>query len=301
MRIDVESFLRQLGLQVISETTTEVVLYCPFHHNVDTPSFSINKKTGLWQCFNPSCGKQGRFQTLTRLLRGEDIELEDNSTYDDILSSWSTKKQSQLKLDNVLIDYDNDEDVALLAYLLDRGFTKETLKFFEVGFSRKRNRIVIPVRNLSYEVVGFIGRSVTNDHVVRYLYSRGFPRREILFNLQNAKQYNKVIVTEGSLDAINVHQNGYPNVVATLGSKLSQEQADLLNKYFDDIVIFSDNDQAGRELARAIMEQCPRKGMEIVVYPNGVKDPGEMNIEQITQCIENAVDDIEYVFHLEKL
>lgn len=296
MRVDVQSFLNSVGLTVISESGEEVILYCPFHNNTDTPSFSVNKKTGLWQCFNPSCGKSGRFASLTKMLAGQEHNLRDDSTYDDVLGMWDKPARSGMSTQNILLDYDNPDDLSKIQYLIDRGYSVETLRHFEIGFSNKRNRVVVPVRDLSYQVVGFIGRSVDPNSVIRYVYSNGFPRKFVLFNLQNAKTYNKVIVTEGSLDAIMVHQCGYPNVVATLGSKLSAEQADLLNRYFDDIVIFSDNDEAGEELGRAIISMCPRKGIEVVRYPEGVKDPGAMSKEQIINCINNAIDDVQYTY-----
>lgn len=301
MRVDVQTFLNQLGLKVISETGDEVVLYCPFHSNTDTPSFSINKKTGLWQCFNPSCGKRGRFAALTKMLAGREQELRDDSSYEDILGSWEDRSRGGMSMSSINVDYDNPDDIEKVRYLINRGFTIDTLRYFEVGYSYKRNRVVIPVRDLSYNVVGFIGRALDPDSITRYVYSLGFPRKYNLFNMQNVKGYHKVIITEGSLDAISVHQAGFPNVIATLGSKLSPEQADLLNKYFDDIVIFADNDDAGRELARAIMAMCPRKGIELVRYPEGKKDPGEMTKEQIIECINNAIDDIEYTCNLQQI
>lgn len=296
MRIDVQTFLNQIGLTVINETGEEVVLYCPFHHNTDTPSFSINKKTGLWQCFNPSCGKGGRFSSLTKMLGGKEQSLRDDTTYDDIINAWDEPERGGISVNNIKINYEDSQELEQLSYLISRGYTVDTLKHFEVGFSKKRNRVVIPVRDLSYKVVGLIGRSVDPNALIRYVYSNGFPRKMVLFNLQNAKDYNKVIVTEGSLDAMMVHQCGYPNVVATLGSKLSHEQASLLNKYFDDIVLFPDNDDAGRELGDAIMSMCPRKGIEMVSYPEGIKDPGAMSKEQIMQCINNAIDDVHFTY-----
>lgn len=301
MRVDVTDFLRGLNLQVVSETSTELVLYCPFHHNVDTPSFSINKKTGLWQCFNPSCGKSGRFASLTRELKGEDYNVVDESTYEDVLELWKPDAIVEITLDNVIIDYDKPEQVAKIQYLIDRGFTLETLRYFDVGYSEKRKRVVIPVRNSRYKVIGIIGRATSGDAIIRYLYSKGFERKSALFNIQNAMHFPTVIITEGSLDCIRVHQAGYPNVVATLGSKLSPEQSALLNKYFDEIIIFADNDAAGQGLAAAILDGCPRKSIRVVEYPEGLKDPGEMTDKQISNCVDNAIDEIQYIFRMEKL
>lgn len=291
MRLDVQEFINGTGLEVHSETADELILFCPFHNNIDTPSFSINKTTGLWQCFNPQCGKTGRFQALTKILKGEEYQVVDNSTYDDVVKLWGLEKEDdvEIKLDNVVIDYESD-DIENLQYLVDRGFLIETLEYFDIGFSKKQDRVVIPVRDVNFKVVGLIGRAYDVNVVPKYLYSKGFRRRHHLFNLQNAKYFDSVIITEGSLDAIKVHQAGFKNVVATLGAQLSPEQADLLNRNFDELVIFADNDDAGARLKSAIMEGCPKKGIKIVTYPEGIKDPGEMTEEQIGECIEKAVD-----------
>jgi DNA primase len=283
-------------LTVSNESSEEYAVFCPFHDNSNTAAMYINKSTGLFICHNPHCGRSGRFATLVKELGDGTYEVEDTSTYQDVVDFWGIEpeKEVEMSLGNVEIDYDSDE-VRHLDYLIERGFTIETLKHFEIGYSKKRNRISIPVRDINYKVVGIIGRALDKDAFAKYLYSAGFKRKQHVFNLQNAKYYETAIITEGSLDAIKVHQAGFPNVVATLGAQLSSEQASLINKHFDELVIFSDNDEAGDALKSAIMDRCQRKGMRIVVYPEGFKDPGEMSEEQIKQCIEEATDSFNYL------
>lgn len=300
MSKSVTDFINSCGLEVITETSTELILYCPFHHNIDTPSFSINKRNGLWQCFNPSCGKSGRFSELTKVLKGKEYSLREDLSYSEVASVWGVKSEDNNKsmsVRNIKIDYDDSSQVEKLRYLIDRGFSVDTLEYFRVGFSKKRNRIVIPVFDTQYVIVGFIGRAI-EDSPMKYLYSRGFQRRFSLFNIQNTLTYDTIIVAEGSLDAMKIHQAGFHNVVATLGAKLSPEQGDMLNRYFDNIIIFADNDAAGSELKSAIIDRCPRKGIRVVEYPEGIKDPGEMSEEQIINCIEKSQDGIQNLFDL---
>lgn len=284
--------------EIVHESADEYAVFCIFHNNIDTPALYINKKTGLFFCHNPACGEKGRFKTLVKKLGSDDYDIKDESTIEDAIAAWGIEAQQQeveISLDNVMMDYDTDE-VSKLDYMIERGFTIETLRYFEIGYSQKKNRITIPVRDVNYKVVGIIGRALNPDAFAKYEYSKGFPRRLHLFNLQNAKHFNTAIVTEGSLDAIKVHQAGYHNVVATLGAQLSSDQATLLNKYFDELIIFADNDEAGKGLKNAIMEGCPRKGAKVVIYPEGFKDPGEMNENQIGECIDNAIDSFDYLF-----
>ena len=115
--------------------------------------------------------------------------------------------------------------------LHERGLSYDTLMRFEIGFSKTKSRIVIPVRNQQYKVVGLIGRAIESSQEPRYLYNKGFKRADVLFNIQNAKNYSEVIVVEGSVDAMKVHEAGFPNVVATLGAQVSKNQITLMKKY----------------------------------------------------------------------
>ena len=62
--LDITSYVESKGIQVMRDDGSELACYCPFHSNMDTPAFYINKSTGLWICFNPSCGKTGSIQDL---------------------------------------------------------------------------------------------------------------------------------------------------------------------------------------------------------------------------------------------
>jgi len=130
-----------------------------------------------------------------------------------------------------------------------------------------------------------IGRAIHDWQEPRYLYNKGFKRADVLFNIQNAKQYDSVIICEGSLDAIKVAQAGFRNVVATLGAKVSPNQVRMIKKYFDAITVFSDNDDAGAEMRRAIIDECRGKEIYTVAIPDGLKDPGDMTDIQIKQAI----------------
>ena len=162
-----------------------------------------------------------------------------------------------------------------------------TLEKFEVGFSKSKNRIVIPVRNQQYKIVGLIGRAIESLQEPRYLYNKGFKRADVLLNIQNAKAFSEVIVVEGSVDAMKVHEAGFPNVVATLGAQVSRNQVVLLKKYFDKIIIFSDNDDAGNAMRDAIIDLCRGKEIYTAKISEGLKDPAEMQVQDIINNINN--------------
>lgn len=287
----IQELFQNYHIHIHSSSGEEYTIYCPFHKNVHTPSFYINHRTGLWQCFNPSCGKKGNFRQLYKQITGKplgrDANLDPVAVEKDLQRSLYEQKEEELTLDSVAIDYTNKDELGFLLPMWERGLSYETLKYFEIGFSRVKNRIVIPVRNHQYKIVGLIGRAIDSSQEPRYLYNKGFKRADVLFNIQNAKTHDTAVVVEGSVDAMKVHEAGFSNVVATLGAQVSDKQVKLLKKYFDKIIIFSDNDVAGLAMRNAIMVSCRGKNIFVAHIPDGLKDPGEMNIEQIQTSINN--------------
>lgn len=279
------------NIYISSNTGEEINVFCPFHKNSNSAAMYINIKTGLWQCFNPSCAKKGNFRQLYYGITGKSFGKSysiDPYNLDKELNKYKNEYvvDNSLNIDSIAIDY--DKDAYLLDTLIERGLSLDTLKYFEVGYSKEKNRVVIPVRSASYELVGFIGRATLDSQQPRYLYNKGFRRADYLFNLQNAKAHGDVIIVEGSIDAMFVHQAGFNNVVASLGAAIPKSQIILLKKYFDKIIIFSDNDMAGEAMRGGIIEQCLGKNISVAEVSKGLKDPGEMNTEQIQNAIKFA-------------
>jgi DNA primase len=292
LETEVKDLFQKQGIHTHAESGNELTIYCPFHKNRNTPSFYINKKTGLWQCFNPSCGEKGNFKKLYRHITGKSYGK------DTALDPVALKNQldaalrpaiapEEITIDNLILDYDSDEAKKKFLPFLERGLSMDTLQAFEVGFSESKNRIVIPVRNPQYKIVGLIGRAISSEQEPRYLYNTGFKRATVLFNIQNAKNHSEVIIVEGSVDAMKVHEAGFPNVVASLGAQVSAQQVSMLKKYFDRIVIFSDNDDAGNAMRDGIISSCCGKDLYKASIPEDLKDPGEMSVEQIKNSILN--------------
>jgi DNA primase len=295
--------LSDWGINVAYENAKEVLCFCPFHSNTDTPAFSINKMTGLWCCFNESCGKRGNLRDLAREL-GFKLEnhVRDISTDEiqELLEDEEEETFPQGAIDKVVLDYSSEEDLAKVQYLIDRGFSPAILQHFEVGFSEKKERIVIPARDENYRLLGFIGRAIRDEQRPKYLYTKGFGRAHTLWNLNNAKHYNEVIVVEGSLDAIKVHQAGFPNVVSTLGAAITDHHIDLLHRHFYKIIVFSDNDEAGKAARDGIIDRVPDRDLWVVEYPDtDMKDPGDLSEDEIREAIRSSHDYLTWVFSQE--
>lgn len=282
--------LESQNIGIHNKSSTELSILCPFHDNRNSPSLYINTSTGLWQCFNPSCGSKGNFRQLYRSLTGKsygrDWALDPVNLQKELDLSLIPVKEEEISIDSTMIDYDSEE-IVLMEYMIDRGFNVNTLKYFEIGYSRIKERITIPIRDYQYKLIGIIGRAIHDWQDPKYLYNKGLRRGEILFNIQNAKKFDEVIVCEGSLDAVKVHQSGYPNVVSTLGAKITRDQVRMMRRFFDSIIIFSDADSAGYEMRDAIIDGCRGKNMQLMEIPEGLKDPGDMSEEQIKYSFEN--------------
>lgn len=289
---EIRKLFSEYNINIQTESGKEATLYCPFHKNTHSPAFYINLKTGLWQCFNPSCDRKGNFRQLYKHITGKSyghMGAIDPVNLQRVLDDACIDgREEVLDISGIEIDFDSG-DVSLVQPLIDRGLSIETIKYLDIGFSKIKNRIVIPVRDSSFKVVGLIGRAVLDNQEPRYLYNKGFKRADVLFNIQNAKKFNECIVVEGSLDCAKVIQSGFKNCVATLGAKLSENQSALLRRFFDTIIIFSDRDDAGLAMCDAIIRSCEGKDLWRMMIPDHLKDPGEMSEQEIQHSYNNKI------------
>jgi len=176
-------------------------------------------------------------------------------------------------------------------YLFKKGFAPEIIKasglikrsdnqnrFYDLF----RNRIVFPIFMYNQDVVGFGGRSL-GEAMPKYLNTAEtelFSKRRNLYGLaqgrESIREKNSAFLVEGYMDCIKLHQAGIKNAVASLGTALTEEQASLLHRYAERVVVLYDGDEAGqRETMRAIkVLRAAGLQVEIVSLPPG-KDPDE--------------------------
>lgn len=307
----IKTVVKSLGLDIAGETANDFLCYCPFHSNRHTPSFSISRDKGAYICFNPSCGEFGTLLDLVKkVLEKNDYqalrfiaskESESIQNFDEILNDLLEEKPEFVEFDKNTIDKLHNEMKEYSYgrdYMHGRGFTDETLEYFNVGFSNNRRMVTVPVYSPDGICVGIVGRGVDSKE---FKNSTGLPRSNTLFNINNAKRVGGVcIVTESAFDAMRVHQCGFPNVVATLGGHISSNNINLLNRYFNQIIIMTDSDDAGRQLGLNIANKLKHKDVLWAsytygkIYPHNAKDAGDMTKEEIVSCIKNSVSDIEY-------
>lgn len=219
------------------------------------------------------------------------------------------------KLDNrtlkaFLIGYaGNFNELYLL--LKQKGFTEEEMlassliKKTENGgyMDSFRKRLMFPIQDVRERVIAFGGR-VLDDSKPKYInspenivYSKG----RNLFGLNVAKKYDtkKIIIVEGYMDAISLYQRGITNVVASLGTAMTEAQGRLLRRHSEQVILGYDADGAGQAAILRGMEILQNLGCDIrVLQIEGAKDPDEYVLkygpERFQKCVDNAISLVEF-------
>ena len=220
----------------------QFTIRCPFHEDrVD--SCAINTDKGVWICF-AGCGQGSLFSFVSKLLgisllEVKNLAIEESLTidlnFDEIVEPVITElDEIQLSPDLILDKY--------AKWVYDRGFTKETLLDWSCATNRYHD-LVIPVYDISSRLVGTVTRQL--NRFPKYLYSKGFKKSQVLFGANRISKTKFVCVTEGTLDAMWLNQNGY-SAVALLGMSLSKKQQEILASLpVEEVVLCLDSDEAG--------------------------------------------------------
>ncbi len=173
-------------------------------------------------------------------------------------------------------------------------------------YDRFRKRVMFPIINIRGRVIGFSGRAMPGEDKAggKYVNTADTPvykKSDNLFAMNFAKNHcdERVILVEGNMDVIQLHQAGFENTVAALGTSFTPEQAKLLSRYTKEIVLTLDSDAAGQKAVKRAGEILKDTGLEVrvVVLPDG-KDPDEFikkhGSARFKALLEGAVSEIEY-------
>jgi len=177
---------------------------------------------------------------------------------------------------------------ALITAMSKQGYDKRDLLDAGLAVSNKdgriydrfRNRVMFPIIDVRGNVIGFGGR-VMDDSTPKYLNSPDTPvynksRNVFALNIAKKSKAGRVILTEGYMDTIALHQAGFDSAVASLGTSLTAEHAQLLSRYFQQAVIAYDSDAAGVSAAQRAIPLLEKAGLQVrVLRMSGAKDPDE--------------------------
>ena len=287
------------GITVESEVGSDFIIFCPYHNNTRTPAGEVSKESGLFFCF--SCQQTAELQELIMKMTGrsyfESIRFikskEKETNIEDLVNKKLYKPKEFIQYDELLIKRLNNQALdspRALRYFEGRKITKNSIEKFDLGYSEKQDMVTIPVQSPDGMTIGFVARTVEGKE---FKNTPGLPKSKVLFNLHRIKTSSKVYVLESSFDAIRIDQVGFP-AVATLGANVSSSQIELLKKYFNEICIIADNDDAGNTMANKIIDKIGSKAYMIKLNSK-YKDIGDMldsDIIELLQKSDNLVDQI---------
>jgi len=285
------------GVKIENEVDSDYIIFCPYHANYRTPAGEVSKEHGTFFCF--SCHES---RNLTELLMhltkksffevGRVIDSAKVSTnIIDSVDKMLEEKQEYIPFDEVMIKRLNNqalESPRATSYFEGRRISRSSMEKFSLGFSENQDMVTIPVQNPDGSLyVGFIGRSVEGKD---FRNTNGLPKSKVLFNLHRAKRHDSVYIVESSFDAIRLDQCGVP-AIATLGVYISKFQLDLLTKYFNNVIVIQDNDDAGRTLTDKIVNRMKDRAT-VVGLPQRFKDIGDMtdaDIQELTKRVQDPL------------
>jgi DNA primase len=315
----VERWMKEAGCERIRLSASgNFTSTCPYHAVKDGTQFAMHAETGLYVCYSSRCGAQGNIYTFlveacgwspqkaigetASFARGLDPEEE----ADTILPDYDARRTHGAKASGDVIHAAPNPRLLTLydrcpKYLLDRGFTKDVLKEWEIGFDTEAQRATIPVRSGSGLLVGFSKRAVWEEQNPKYLHL-GFSKGQHLYGEHRRPHGVKtLVVTEGQLDAIAfdqldlgdlpnyVHLAGRPGdhptqvapylPVSTMGSRVTTHQIDVMRTYSLVFLAF-DSDRDGQLTTFFVGDQLLEKmgpgSVYVLKYPEGVKDMGSL-------------------------
>lgn len=201
-----------------------------------------------------------------------------------------------------------DKKTALVDFLGGKGYTEAQMKDASLAVERDgrvmdkfRNRVMFPIIDVRGNVIGFGGRVMHNQkeingfNIPKYLNSSetaAFDKGRNLYSLNIAKnsKASELILCEGYMDVISTYQAGLSNVVATLGTAITENQAKLMLRYAGEIIICYDSDDAGTKAAlKAIDIINSIGGKARVMRLKGAKDPDEYIVKNGAAAFKEAV------------
>jgi hypothetical protein len=306
---------------------------------------SMTTKAGdpsFFKCW--SCQTQGTLKTLTRLYMQKSgdgrafefvsgieggttasLKRMSNLSYDEV------KKKNILRFHRGLISNEKKQSPIteeqlkkflekVPKYAFDRGLTKKEVIDWEIGLDEKKKRMIIPVRDYLGRLCGVSGRDITGRQTPKYKHYPGFNKELVLYGENKIdRQLKLAYVVEGFMDVWHLRRYGLKNVLASMGTSLSDAQIQKLSRFFFTVVFIPDVDDAGsgmrfcqeyatrlatkiprvmiagvtknpnyqRRNPPATWEPCDYKYLPIDVLQN--KDPADLTKDEIDKVLSNEV------------
>lgn len=314
------SLLESLGFKDLKDRYGYIQSCCLHELADNKTAFSYHVGMKIWHCFTKNChieygcdiiglvrfaldtiGKPSKFTDAIKYLEDflgqkvDKITLEDEEIFLKNIKKINSNKIQKKYNEDVLKNLKPHD------YLVKRGFKIETILKFGIGYCDKShkkffNRIVIPVRDISGQIVGFTARwagDETKNGVIKWLHSFDFQKKNNLFNLHEAlshiRETGEAIVVEGPIDVIKLYEYDIFNAVAIFGTSLSYMQKTIILSNASSIVLALDSDAAGKCAMENIANEL-KNYLDVyrISLPQG-KDIDELSQEEIKEIFKSKM------------
>lgn len=324
---------------------------CPIHEGDNAGAFNVylNNEWGAWSCHTHHCeDKYGK--NIIGLVRGilttkknknvgpleaskfiaeklgyKDLgeikvptaEEQEKEKINRVLYKWSIVKPN---LNNKLWTADEIKNIIDIPaqYYIDRGYSADILKKYNVGYYAKQERVLVPIFDINNKhVVGFSGRSIYNkcekcglfhdnnkecpttnqEDYSKWRMSKNFNTSSYLYNYWFSRKYiektSTIILVEGPGDVWRLEENDIKNSVAVFGAHVTDIQLSLIeSSWAMNVVALFDNDEAGIKACKHIHDKLNRTHRLFFPKLGNAKDVGELRSDQITDEIKPIIDKI---------
>jgi len=224
------------------------------------------------------------------------------------------RKLTENTINHFGLGYAPDSWDSLVKHMKSKGYNEDELVAFGLALKSKsgraidvfRNRVMFPVIDIRGRVIGFTGRIITTDGNDKRKYVNTadtivYKKKKDLYGLNFAKNVKgrKLILVEGNMDVIAMHQAGFENTIAGMGTAFGQDQIRLLRQYCDELYLCFDSDSAGAEATSRALKALASTPIKIrVVKMTGGKDADEIlrtkGAQYMSRLIEKATNNTEF-------
>jgi 5S rRNA maturation endonuclease (ribonuclease M5) len=282
-----------------TDSRGDIQCSCPIHNGDNNTAFSYKSSRKIWRCWTHKCHEQygGDLIGLIRSVKNVSLKeaIQYILTFDDGTKIHGSPEIRKFIKENRREDEVYDFDASTLhtsskhtPYFLNRGLNQSILNDFQ-AFEYK-TREYFPIITDDNKILGCLGRltETSPDKPKWKFFPHHLPKSTTLFGIHIAKDYigksNTVILVEGPFDVVNLHQHGFKNAVATMGTGISIEQIKLLLKYgAHRVIIAYDPDSAGIEASEDMVKKLSLYFKITNKTSELPKDPGGLTKIEVEQ------------------
>jgi DNA primase len=321
--VDPDHLVAILGFNVFRRSANELRAPCIVHGGDNKTAFRLRKDKKTWVCFTKQCHLtygsdsiglvQGvlkcDFETAVRFLAditgisvddGREMRINRIKNELEMTKFAKMRKREYIPPEDVS-EFNLEQYKAMRTDYFEQkengDFPSQVLDLFEIGGCYFDNydiqREIIPIRDENGKLVAFSGRSL-EELEPKYLLTNGFQKDKVLYNLCRAKEFLReknrytIIVVEGFKAVWYLHQLGYDNCVACLGSVITPGQINLLCKYASNVVLMLDGGEAGKYGIKAATKDLKGKIRTQAIYiPDDKKSPDDYPPDIVIDWLKN--------------